>query len=260
MRIVRFSLNQEKQTRNGVLDDHDVIQICHDPFDQIEPSSDRFPQTEIRLHPPCHPSKIIGIGFNYRHHAEELGVEVPPEPGFFLMPPSSVIGPEDEIVYPSQSQRVEYEGELGVVIGKTARNISKDEALAHVFGYTCVNDVTARDIQFRNTLDFVKAKTFDTFASIGPWIETELNPGDVTVQTYVNGQLRQSGRTSDLIFDIPKLISFISAHMTLTPGDVIATGTPYGVGQLQVGDRVVVAVEGIGELQNTVVGCEQIVS
>ncbi len=207
--------------------------------------------SEVEILPPVKPGKIIALALNYKAHAAEMGKPLPPEPLIFLKPPSAVIGYGEAILLPPMSQRVDYEGELGVVMGRRAREVSPEEALDYVMGYTCFNDVTARDLQRKDGL-FARAKGFDTFAVMGPWIETELDPSSLTVRTYLNKKVVQDGNTSDMIFDVPALVSFISRIMTLEPGDVIATGTPPGVGPLSPGDEVEVEVEGIGSLVNPV--------
>jgi len=198
------------------------------------------------------PSKIIGIGQNYRAHAAEMGKGIPEEPLMFLKPPSAVIADGMPIERPAGYERVDYEGELGVVIGKRAHRVSRDQALAYVHGFTCVNDVTVRDLQKKDG-QWTRAKGFDTFCPIGPRVVSGLDPSNLRVTTRVNGQVRQDSSTSDLIFDVPTLISFVSQHMTLEPGDVISTGTPSGVGNLNPGDVVEVEISGIGVLRNPVV-------
>jgi 2-keto-4-pentenoate hydratase/2-oxohepta-3-ene-1,7-dioic acid hydratase in catechol pathway len=198
------------------------------------------------------PSKVIGIGTNYRAHAVEMGRSIPPVPKVFLMPSTAVVGPGQPIEVPPKTQRVDHEAELAVVIGRRATRVSRDEALEHVFGYTACNDVTARDFQKQDGV-FARAKGFDSFCPIGPWLVTGLDPSDLRVQGMVDGVLRQDGRTSDLIFDVPRLVSFVSHVMTLLPGDVISTGTPSGVGPLVAGDCVRVVVEGVGMLENPVI-------
>src|SRR5215211_3804112 len=206
----------------------------------------------MKLLEPVSPSKIVCVGRNYREHAAELGNKVPDEPLLFLKAPSAVISSGDEIVLPAASQQVEHEGELGVVIGRIARNIPSDEnPLKYVLGYTCVNDVTARDLQ-RKDVQFTRAKSFDTFCPVGPLIATDINPADVAVTTRVNSQVKQSGRTSAMAFSVAYLLRYISGVMTLLPGDLIATGTPAGVSRLSEGDVVEVEVEGVGVLRNPV--------
>ncbi len=206
---------------------------------------------EVKVLPPVHPSKIVAVALNYKAHASEMGKPLPQEPLIFIKPPSSVIGHGDAILLPSMAGRVDYEGELGVVIGRETKGVSPQEALECVMGYVCFNDVTARDLQKKDGL-FARAKGFDTFAVIGPWIETSLDPSCLSIRTYLNGHIVQEGNTSDMIFNVVHLISFISHVMTLEPGDVIATGTPPGIGPLSPGDRVEIEVEGIGRLVNTV--------
>jgi 2-keto-4-pentenoate hydratase/2-oxohepta-3-ene-1,7-dioic acid hydratase in catechol pathway len=197
------------------------------------------------------PSKIVCVGRNYREHAAELGNKMPDEPLLFLKAPSSIIGPDDRIEIPSASQQVEYEGEVGVVMGLQARNIRGTDGVASVFGYTCVNDVTARDLQ-RKDVQFTRGKSFDTFCPVGPFIVTNLNPEDLTVTTRLNGEVKQSGKTVDMAFDIAFLIRYISQIMTLYPGDLILTGTPAGVSRMKHGDQVEVEVSGVGVLRNKV--------
>jgi len=205
---------------------------------------------DVELLAPSQPSKIVCVGLNYTEHARELKMELPSEPILFLKPPSAVLAPGKEIVYPPSSQQVDYEGELAAVIGKRCKGVSESEAERYILGYTCFNDVTARDLQRRDG-QWTRAKSFDTFAPFGPWI-TRIDPADAGIQTRVNGIVKQRSNTSDLIFSVPKLVEFISGVMTLEPGDVIATGTPPGVGPVSRGDRVEVEIEGIGVLENSV--------
>ena len=201
------------------------------------------------------PGKIVCVGRNYRDHAKELGNEVPKEPLIFLKPSTSVIGPNDAIRLPPQSKQVDHEAELAVVIGigpGPARRLDRAAAEKVIFGYTCANDVTARDLQ-KSDGQWTRAKGFDSFCPLGPWIETDLDPGDLAITTTLNGEVKQDGRTSDLIFDVPSLIAHVSSVMTLLPGDVILTGTPEGVGSMQVDDEVEVSIQGIGSLTNRVV-------
>ncbi|MBN1636857.1 MAG: fumarylacetoacetate hydrolase family protein [Deltaproteobacteria bacterium] len=201
---------------------------------------------------PVQPTKIVAVGLNYRDHARELGLEVPLEPILFLKPSSSVIGPGDEICYPSQSTRLDYEAELAVVISRRCRNIKQEHAKDYILGYTCFNDVTARDLQIKDG-QWTRAKSFDTFSPIGPWIVTDLeDPHNLAVSARLNSEVKQSSNTSNLIFNVYELISFISMIMTLEMGDVIATGTPSGIGPMEPGDSIQVEIEGIGVLQNKV--------
>ena len=213
-----------------------------------------FPLDEVTLLAPVAPSKIVCVGRNYREHAAELGNKMPEEPLLFLKAPSAVIASGDNIELPSASQQVEHEGELGVVIGRTAHGLSDNEnPFDYVFGYTCVNDVTARDLQ-RKDVQFTRGKSFDTFCPVGPWIETELDPTKATVTTRLNGEIKQQGNTADMAFPVAFLIRYISEIMTLYPGDLIATGTPAGVSRMKHGDSVEVEVAGIGVLRNQVIG------
>ena len=212
-----------------------------------------FPLDDVKLLAPIVPSKVVCVGRNYREHAAELGNKMPDEPLLFLKAPSAVIASGERIELPPASQQVEHEGELGVVIGRIARGLSPDEnPLDYVFGYTCVNDVTARDLQ-RKDVQFTRGKSFDTFCPVGPWIETELDPTNATVTTRLNGEIKQQGNTADMAFPVAFLIRYISEIMTLYPGDLIATGTPAGVAKMKDGDVVEVEVGGIGVLRNQVV-------
>jgi 2-keto-4-pentenoate hydratase/2-oxohepta-3-ene-1,7-dioic acid hydratase in catechol pathway len=213
-----------------------------------------IPSNGHRLLAPLVPSKIVAIGRNYKDHAAELGNPLPVEPMIFLKPPSAIVGPDEPIVVPEGVGRVDHEAELGVVIGAVARHVSQADASRYVFGLTCVNDVTARELQ-KKDVQFTRAKGFDTFAPIGPCIVTGLDyraPEGLPVEAWVNGERRQAGSTRDLIFPIDHLIAFVSAVMTLLPGDIICTGTPAGVGPIKPGDRVTVRIAGVGELTNPV--------
>jgi 2-keto-4-pentenoate hydratase/2-oxohepta-3-ene-1,7-dioic acid hydratase in catechol pathway len=208
--------------------------------------------SDVELLAPVVPSKIVCVGRNYREHAAELGNKMPDEPLLFLKAPSALIAAGDRIELPRASQQVEHEGELGVVIGRVASKIAADEdPLSYVFGYTCVNDVTARDLQ-RKDVQFTRGKSFDTFCPVGPWIETELDPANLTVETRLNGEVKQKGNTADMAFSVSFLIRYISEIMTLYPGDLIATGTPAGVSRMKSGDKVEVEVTGIGVLVNEI--------
>src|SRR5690349_20641083 len=236
----------------GILDEYQVREISGAPWAEWSQSARVYPLAAVRLAAPVDPGKIVCIGRNYAAHAAELGNEVPKEPLMFLKPPSSIVGPEEPIVLPQYSQRVEHEGELAIVIGRRCSHLGdSDDALSHVLGYACLNDVTARDIQ-KSDVQFTRGKGFDTFCPVGPHIETELDPANVLVETRVNAALRQSGNTSLMIYPCAFLVRWISRMMTLCPGDVIATGTPAGVGPLLAGDVVEVSVAGIGVLRNPV--------
>ena len=266
MRICRFSTGEEP--RFGVVtgevdefgqpaDDSVVVALAGDPlYAGIKLLEEEHKVEDVRLLAPVLPrSKVVGIGRNYAAHAAEMDNEVPPEPLMFLKPNTSVIGPGDPIFYPRQSQRVDFEGELAVVIGRICRDVPAEQATDVIFGYTIANDVTARDLQ-KSDGQWSRAKGFDSFCPLGPWIETDLDPqtfaDGVRVQTHLNGDLVQDGNTKDLIFDIPTLVAHITAAMTLLPGDVILTGTPEGVGPMQVDDEVEVSIAGLGTLTNKV--------
>ncbi len=223
---------------------------------EIVPTDTVVSLDEVQLLAPSLPSKVIALGLNYRDHAKELGMALPEEPLIFLKPSTAVVGEGAPIIIPPMSQRVDYEAELAVVINHAARNVPEEEALDYVLGYTCFNDVTARDLQQKD-VQFTRSKSFDTFAPLGPWIETELDPSDLRVRAFLNDELRQDSSTKNLIFRVPTLISFISRIMTLLPGDVIATGTPAGIGPMQPGDVVRIEVEGIGSLTNTAISEER---
>jgi 2-keto-4-pentenoate hydratase/2-oxohepta-3-ene-1,7-dioic acid hydratase in catechol pathway len=206
-----------------------------------------------RLLPPCIPSKIVCVGRNYAEHAKELGNEVPAEPTIFLKPPSSLIASGDVIIYPRLSQRLDYEGELGVVIGRRARNVKSSEAAAYILGYTCVNDVTARDLQ-RKDGQWTRGKGFDTFCPVGPCIipRDEVDLAGLRVRTFVDGEKKQDASITEMMFSVDDIIAYVSGFMTLEPGDLIATGTPSGVGPLQPGSQVRIEIDGVGVLENTV--------
>ena len=236
----------------GLIENGTIVEINGVPWGPWDRTSTTGDLAELTLLAPIHPRKIVCVGRNYAAHAAELGNEIPKEPLIFLKPPSAIIGPDEPIVLPSCSQRVEHEGELALVVGRRCSHLSDtDDPLSYILGYTCLNDVTARDIQ-KNEVQFTRAKGFDSFCPIGPHIETELNPASVLVETHVNGTRRQSGNTSLMIYPVAFLVRWISRMMTLDPGDVIATGTPAGVGPLVPGDTVEVSVAGVGVLRNPV--------
>ncbi|MEV6106548.1 fumarylacetoacetate hydrolase family protein [Streptomyces sp. NPDC051940] len=250
MRIARFSL--EGNVAFGVLERDQLDIIVGHPFGEVERSGKQIPLAQVRLLPPVLPSKIVAVGRNYAEHAAELGNEVPEAPLTFLKPSTSVVGPADPVVYPPFSAEVHYEAELAVVIGRMCREVPVERAADVILGYTCANDLTARDVQQREK-QWARAKGFDSSCPLGPWIETDLDPGDLGIQCTVNGEQRQLGRTADMIRSVPELIAHITEAMTLLPGDVILTGTPAGVGPLNVGDEVAVTIEGIGTLTNKVI-------
>jgi 2-keto-4-pentenoate hydratase/2-oxohepta-3-ene-1,7-dioic acid hydratase in catechol pathway len=242
------------QTFTGIVDDGSVIEIRGGLFGPRERTGRKWPVAEMRLLPPSLPSKIVCVGRNYHDHIKEMESTVPKEPLIFLKPPSAVLAPEDSIVLPRLSQRVEYEGEIAVVIGRRCFHLREGEDVApYILGYTALNDVTARDLQ-RTDSQWSRAKGFDTFCPLGPVIDTDPPTSDATVESFVNGFAKQSAPISDMIFSIDTVIRWITQVMTLEPGDVIATGTPGGVGPLAPGDVVEVKVSGVGTLRNPVVG------
>jgi 2-keto-4-pentenoate hydratase/2-oxohepta-3-ene-1,7-dioic acid hydratase in catechol pathway len=259
MKFCRFipidlSLSTSTTPLYGLIEGEEMREISGAPWGQWSRASRSWPRAKTRLLAPVEPSKIVCVGRNYAAHVAELGNVVPKEPLLFLKAPSAIAGPEEPVVLPLYSQRVDYEGELAVVVGRRCAHLDDvDDPLSYVFGYTCLNDVSARDLQ-KSDVQFTRAKSFDTFCPVGPHIETQLNPSDVLVETHVNGVRRQSGSTSLMIYPVAFLVRFISRMMTLLPGDVIATGTPAGVGPLTAGDVVEVSVTGIGTLRNPVHG------
>ena len=250
MRIVRYQRRGEEPQWGWVYEDQ-VGPLEGSPFGEFRRLEVQIPLEAVRLLPPLQPSKIVCVGRNYAEHAQELGNAVPEYPLLFMKPPTSVIGPNEMILLPPQAEQVDHEAELVIVIGKAGRWIRPEDALQHVFGYTVGNDVTARDLQ-RKDGQWTRAKGFDTFCPLGPWIETEFDPADAMVTCHVNQELRQMASTRDMVFSVRQLIAFISTIMTLSPGDAIMTGTPAGIAPLQPGDVIVAAVEGIGSLQNPV--------
>ncbi len=250
MRYVRF-LNEGTPCW-GVIEGELVRELDGSVFDAPTYTGHSFDLNGLHLLAPVMPGKLIAVGMNYREHIAEFGRKVPTEPVLFMKPSSAVIGTNANIVYPAISAQVDFEAELAVVIGKTARNVEPHGAMKMVLGYTCGNDVTARDLQTRDG-QWTRAKSFDSFCPLGPWLETGVDPHDLQIECRVNGKVRQLSRTSSMIFDPAFLISFVSRVMTLNPGDVILTGTPSGVGPLEIGDMVEVQIEGIGILRNSVV-------
>lgn len=240
-----------KEEFYALIENDELICLSDKPYDGAKPDGRKYPLAAARLLAPCEPSKLVCVGKNYWAHAEEMKEGHPEEPLLFLKPNTCVIGPGDEIIYPEISHRLDYEGELGVVIGKKTHNVAPGTASDYIFGYTCLNDVTARDIQ-KGDRQWTRGKGFDTFAPLGPWIETGIDAGNVRIQTRLNGKKKQDSNTALMTHDIDKLICYISACMTLLPGDVIATGTPEGIGPMQRGDSIEVEIEGIGILQNRI--------
>ena len=255
MRICRFITSETPVPRFGIVEGEFVLPLAEpDTIDALAKRhiGEAIPASEVKFLAPVVPSKVVCVGRNYKEHAAELGNKMPDEPLLFLKAPSAIIANEDAIERPPQSQQVEHEGELGVVIAREARKLSEgDDPLSYVLGYTCVNDVTARDLQ-RKDVQFTRGKSFDTFCPVGPFIVDGMDPLNLVVTTRVNGTVKQKGHTADMAFSVPFLIRYISNVMTLYPGDLIATGTPAGVSPMKDGDVVEVEIEGIGVLRNTV--------
>lgn len=256
MRVARFAGDDDP--RFGVVGEEDgtptIAVLKGDPlYAGYELTGQKVAVDDVRLLAPVIPrSKVVCVGKNYAAHAAEMGGEVPETPLVFLKPNTSVIGPGEPIVYPAQSSEVHFEGELAVVVGRICKDVAVEDVDKVVFGYTAANDVTARDLQ-RTDGQWARAKGFDTFCPLGPWIETNLDPADLRVTTELGGEVKQDGRTSDMVFSVADVVAYVSSFMTLLPGDVVLTGTPEGVGPMQVGDSVSVTVEGIGTLTNPVV-------
>ncbi len=249
MKLVRFEA--EGRPRWGILAGNEIAELEGDCYGPLTTFQGRHVLSQVRLLAPCSPGKIVAVGLNYRDHAAELGLVVPAEPVIFLKPPTTLIGPDEVIEYPVMSTRVDYEAELGVVIRNRIKNVDPAQAGDHILGYTCANDVTARDLQKKDG-QWTRAKSFDTFCPTGPWIETDLDPGDLLIESYLNRRRCQSSRTSQFIFPVNVVVSFISRIMTLEPGDLIITGTPAGIGPMQPGDEIEIRIEGIGSLRNSI--------
>jgi len=250
MKIFRFK--HKKRSIYGILKEESLLPVRGSVFKNFEVEEEGIPISEAELLPPVKPSKIVATGLNYRSHAMERGKSIPEEPLIFIKPSSSVIGPHDIIIYPKMAKRVDYEGELALVIKRKAHLVRDNENVEdYILGYTCFNDITARDLQEKDR-QFTRAKSFDTFAAVGPCIVTDIDPSRLRIKTFLNGKLKQSAITKNLLFPVPFLIRFISEIMTLYQGDIIATGTPAGVGPMFPGDRVDVQIEEIGTLSNTV--------
>ena len=250
MKIVRFE--HAGEIKFGILHGEEITVVEGDIFSDYQISKQVVTLEAVKLLSPCAITKAVCVGLNYRGHAQEMKLDLPDNPMIFLKPSSSLNHPAGGIEYPPISHRLDYEGELAVVIKKQAKNVKAEDAAEYILGYTCANDVTARDIQMSDG-QWTRGKSFDTFLPLGPCIETDIEPSSINIKLYLNDELKQSSNTSDLIFKVPELVAFISQVMTLYPGDVILTGTPSGVGPMQVGDIVTVELEGIGRLSNTVV-------
>jgi 2-keto-4-pentenoate hydratase/2-oxohepta-3-ene-1,7-dioic acid hydratase in catechol pathway len=250
MKLARYLY--DGHIRFGVVEGETIHELLLTPFSGLERQGRSYGLDDVELLPPAYPQKIIAVGLNYRDHAEEVGMPIPEEPMLFMKPPSSLLPHGGSIVYPSMSERVDYEAELAVVVKTQCRRVPLQEAPTHILGYTCANDITARDLQMKDG-QWTRAKGFDTFCPLGPFIETDVDLGELVVELHLNGETRQSSAVSNLIFGPAELLSYLSDIMTLYPGDVIITGTPSGIGELQVGDVVEVYIEGIGTLRNNVI-------
>ncbi len=249
MRIIRFRAGGAP--RFGVVEDDRIREITGDVYTRFRETRKKYPLKHVRFLPPTEPSKIVGVGLNYRDHAAELGFELPDEPVIFIKPGTAVLPHLGKILFPKVSNRLDYEAELAIVIGRYAREVPAKTAARYILGYTCFNDVTARDLQ-RKDGQWTRSKSFETFAPVGPWVETDLDPRDAPIRAYLNGELKQHSNTANCIFDVPAMVSFITRVMPLFPGDIIATGTPSGIGPMRPGDTIEIEVEGIGRLRNMV--------
>ena len=250
MKYVRF-MNWQNEIGYGLIEG-EKVRVLDKPFlDPLsKPTNHSLALNDVTLLAPVLPSKVICVGLNYALHIKEMNHSLPEDPVIFMKAPTSVIGPNAEIFYPKISERVDYEGELAVIIGSIIKDVSEVEAAKAIFGYTCANDVTARDLQKKDG-QWTRGKSFDTFCPIGPWIVTDIDPSQLDIQLLLNGEVKQSSNTKNFINSVPKLVSFISQVMTLIPGDVVLTGTPEGVGPMQKGDEVIVRIQRIGDLLNT---------
>ena len=254
MRIARVLHNGNP--RYAIVEAEQLKLLANESFESLAQgltlTDEVLPLAETELLAPVQPGKLVCVGLNYQLHAKESGVPVPEEPMLFMCSPEAIVAEGQQIELDSLDQRIDFEAEIAIVIGRQARRVGAGQALDYVYGYTCANDVSNRDLQ-RKDGQFTRAKSFDTYKPLGPWIETEIDPSDLSIQLWQNGELRQSSRTSDMIFPIPKIVAFVSGIMTLKPGDVILTGTPSGVGPMAPGDRIEMEIEGIGRLSNTVI-------
>ncbi len=251
MRVARFSLNGEP--RFGIVDGPELVVLKGHPLVLgYETTGERVPIKEVKLLAPTIPSKVVCVGKNYADHAAELGIALNDEPTIFFKPSSAIIGPGDAIILPTQSQQIELEAELTIVIGQMAKNVSEDDALDYVWGFTIANDVTARDLQFSDD-QWARSKAFDSFCPLGPWIETEFIPDGQMIESRINGEVRQSASIDLMLHNVPKIISYVSHNMTLLPGDIILTGTPAGIAKINSGEIIECEIEGIGNLVNPVI-------
>jgi len=249
MKLIRFKA--EDEIKYGILEENKVKEIKGDIFEDYQVVDKSYQLLDLELLAPCEPSKIICVGLNYKDHAEEMGEQLPEEPVIFMKPATAVSNPNQKVKYPKMSKQVDYEAELAIVIKDEIKDLSPAEVEEHILGYTCFNDITARDLQSRDG-QWIRAKSFDGFAPLGPVIATELAANNLGIQLIHNGEIKQDSNTNQMIFSLKELVSFISQVMTLKPGDVIATGTPPGVGSVEIGDKLEVKIEGIGSLINEI--------
>ena len=249
MRVVRFRV--EGIDRIGVIEEENVRAVSGSLETFWQLTDDVFPLVDVRLLAPCVPKQIICVGSNYKKHSKEITFEYAQEPILFGKAAHTIIGMGDTIIYPPQTNKLVYEAELGIVIKRKMHNITPEQASQYILGYTCANDVTARDLQLQDK-QWLRCKSFDTFCPLGPWLETSLDPQDLSIKSYLNGELKQEARTSEMVYTPYELLSYISQNMTLDAGDLILTGTPHGDGEMQPGDTVAIEIEGIGRLENVV--------
>jgi 2-keto-4-pentenoate hydratase/2-oxohepta-3-ene-1,7-dioic acid hydratase in catechol pathway len=252
MKIVRFKSGDT--SGYGVIENNKIHEITGSVFNDFKKTQNVFEFSDVKLLTPVEPSKIIGIGLNYKDHASEMNLPIPQEPILFMKTPTSIIADKESIVYPSGVGQLDYEAELAIIIKKKAKDVPQKKAKDYILGYTCTNDITARDIQIKDG-QWARSKSFDTFCPLGPYIvNNDIDPNNLDIKLYLNGSLKQSSNTNNFIFDVSYLVSFISGIMTLLPGDVISAGTPSGVGPMTIGDEVTVEIEKIGRITNYVVG------
>jgi 2-keto-4-pentenoate hydratase/2-oxohepta-3-ene-1,7-dioic acid hydratase in catechol pathway len=249
MKLARFEYKGDISL--GMVKEEEVVVLDGSLLDTYKETDTHYKLADVKLLPPVIPTKIVCIGLNYRGHIEEIRATVPERPQFFLKPPSSLIGHGDEIIFPPGAERVDYEGELAIVIKDKTKDTPEHETLNHVLGYSCFNDVTERAIVMKNIADLILAKGFDTFSALGPYLVTDLDPNNLELKTYLNGRLMQHDNTKNSVFSVQQILNYLSQCMTLYPGDIVSTGTPKGVGPMKPGDVVQVEVEGIGRLRNT---------
>jgi 2-keto-4-pentenoate hydratase/2-oxohepta-3-ene-1,7-dioic acid hydratase in catechol pathway len=251
MKFVNFYDDKEKIITYGIVDKNKVRKIEGSIFENYQITNKSYLLSEIKILPPCMPSKLVCVGLNYKDHAEEVKMKLPDKPLLFIKPNTTIIGQNEYIIYPGQSNRVDYEAELAIIMKKDAKNITVSDAKDFIFGYTCANDITARDLQLKDG-QWTRAKSFDTFCPLGPFLVTDIDPANLDIRLFVNNELKQNSNTNQMIFGVCQIISYISEIMTLLAGDVVLTGTPDGIGNLNKGDEVIVSIDNIGELRNFV--------